>query len=126
MGSNPIQQMVDASRSSLRVGDHTLAIVARWELYDSGVRMVPHMFAYNHTGRMARPVSARSAESVRDQTRNSLRTSPSGSSVIRQLLSNTIVWPRVGSNCSHFKPGWLGLPFLAKLAQAVAIFFASA
>ncbi len=43
-----------------------------------------------------------------------------------QLLSNTIVRHRVGSNASQVNPGWLGLPVRAKLAQAVAIFCASA
>ena len=72
------------------------------------------------------PLPSRGVERVRCQPSNILRTSPSGSSVIRQRLSNTIVWPRAGSNGPHCKPGWLGLPVLAKLAQAVAIFFASA
>src|SRR5512136_784663 len=45
---------------------------------------------------------------------------------MRQTLSNIIVCPRTGSNGVQVNPGWLGLPVRAKLAQAVAIFFASA
>src|SRR5262249_3559846 len=55
-----------------------------------------------------------------------LRSSPSGSSTIRQRLPKTIVWQRVGSLGVHVNPGWLGLPVRAKLTQAVAIFLASA
>ena len=40
---------------------------------------------------------------------------------MRQTSSKTIVWPRAGSNGAHGKPGWLGLPVRAKLAQAVAM-----
>ena len=45
---------------------------------------------------------------------------------MRQSLSKTMVWQRVGSLGVHFRPGWLGLPVRAKLAHAVLIFFASA
>src|SRR5208337_4599611 len=37
-----------------------------------------------------------------------------------------MVWQRFGSAGSQVNPGWLGFPVLAKLAQAVAIFFANA
>ena len=40
---------------------------------------------------------------------------------MRQSLSKTMVWQRVGSLGVHANPGWLGLPVRAKLAQAVAI-----
>ena len=45
---------------------------------------------------------------------------------MRQSLSKTMVWQRVESVGVQFRPGWLGLPVRAKLAHAVAIFFASA
>jgi hypothetical protein len=54
-----------------------------------------------------------------------LRTSPSGSSTIRQWWSEIIVWQRTGSLGVQARPGWLGFPVRAKFAQAVAIFFAS-
>src|ERR1017187_6002763 len=44
---------------------------------------------------------------------------------MRQWLSHTIVWHRVGSLGVQLKPGWLGLPVRAKFAQAVAIFLTS-
>src|SRR5512143_745732 len=45
---------------------------------------------------------------------------------MRQTSSKTIVGHRTGSNGAQGRPGWLGLPVRAKLAQAVAIFLASA
>src|SRR5512140_2461955 len=45
---------------------------------------------------------------------------------MRQTSSKIIVGQRAGSNGAHGRPGWLGFPVRAKLAHAVAIFFASA
>src|SRR5512136_2704454 len=45
---------------------------------------------------------------------------------MRHASAKTIVWHRAGSNGVHGRPGWLGLPVRAKLAQAVAIFVARA
>jgi hypothetical protein len=51
------------------------------------------------------PAQLRSIQSFRCYVSKILRTSPSGSSTIRQLLSNTIVWHRVGLNGSQGNPG---------------------
>src|ERR1039457_6489624 len=55
-----------------------------------------------------------------------LRISPSGSSTMRDSSSKIMVLQLSGSVGAHVNPGWLGFPVRAKLAHAVAIFFASA
>src|SRR5690349_5096505 len=55
-----------------------------------------------------------------------LRASPSGSSAMRQSLSQIIVLFDSGSVAVHFNPGMLGFPVAANAAHEDAIFFASA
>ena len=61
-----------------------------------------------------------------DQARMMLRASFSGSSAIRDSLSQIIVLFDSGSVDAQVKPGILGLPVAANAAHDDAIFFASA
>jgi len=55
-----------------------------------------------------------------------LRTSPSGSSAMAHWLSKIMLLLLTGSVTVHASPGMLGFPDAANVAQALAIFFASA
>ena len=55
-----------------------------------------------------------------------LRASASGSSAMRQSLSQIIVRLVSGSVGAQFNPGMLGFPVAANAAHDAAIFFASA
>ena len=63
---------------------------------------------------------------LKDQVRMILRASPSGSFIMRHSLSQIIVLFVSGSVGDHFRPGMLGFPVAANVAQDAAIFLASA